>query len=118
MSNWLTNRDENLKEIKVTIFLLCCIVFAFAFSIKINCNLPVNESYKDIFAFFQHSFISLLLLFITLIGSVVIVRVNVLCRGSFFRFLFVFKQITSYTMTSNGIYVLVQYVSVIPPTCE
>lgn len=95
MNEWQSSRDNKFKELYVTLYLLCTIIFSMAILIKFNWHItdkiPVNlNDYITNVSYF------IILLLICLLGSVIIIRINALSLGVLILSVFVFIFMAGY----------------------
>ncbi|MEW6696429.1 MAG: diguanylate cyclase [Bacillota bacterium] len=113
MNEWQEKRNENFKELKVTVYLLCSIIFTLAFIMKVNMNAPVNESLDNIFIFFRNNYMSTIIFIVVLMICIVIIRLNYLSTGFYLLSFFIFLLIAQFddNYVKNILIIPVAYMS-------
>lgn len=83
MANWQSKRDTEYKELRVSIYLLCVIVFAIAVLLKFNGSITASQSYSELLIYFKQTCLIISFLLLALAGSVLLVRINAISMGTF-----------------------------------
>lgn len=96
MNEWQQKRESNFKELRITIFLLCTIIFAIAIFLKFNWDITPNQRYVNFPIYLQNNFLLMIILFVALLGSGIMPRLNALSVGTLLLSTFIFILIAHF----------------------
>ncbi|SHE59309.1 diguanylate cyclase (GGDEF) domain-containing protein/HDIG domain-containing protein [Desulforamulus putei DSM 12395] len=96
MNGWQHKREDNFRELRITIYLFCMIVFAIAILLKFNWNISANLQYKEIPNYIQHGLVLMMCLFVVLLGSSIMPCLNALSFGTLLLSILVFILIAHF----------------------
>ncbi|GAB6182045.1 diguanylate cyclase [Desulfotomaculum defluvii] len=98
MNDWQTKREENLKEVRITTYILCFMVFTLAI-LMTAWNASLALSIEDIFAFYLENFILIMCFALILLACIIVIKLNFIYSGFMFLCLLIFAFIGYYNIT-------------------
>lgn len=98
MNDWQNKREENIKEVRLTIYILCFMVFTFAL-LMTAWKASLALSIDNIFAFYLDNFILIICFALILLTCIIVIKLNLIYSGFILLSLLIFAFIGYYNIT-------------------